>query len=81
MTMLRLAAACSCDNAAKGLSSYFVWLNRGKQSMVAGSGSRPKRRRCTVSLAAPMFSSITSRLVYRPARASAPMHFASPIRA
>ena len=23
------------DNAAKGLSSYFVWLNRGKQSLVA----------------------------------------------
>ena len=23
------------DTAAKGLSSYFVWLNRGKQSLVA----------------------------------------------
>src|SRR6201987_3039445 len=23
------------DKAAKGLSSYFVWLNRGKQSLVA----------------------------------------------
>ena len=23
------------DRAAKGLSSYFVWLNRGKQSLVA----------------------------------------------
>ena len=23
------------DHAAKGLSSYFVWLNRGKQSLVA----------------------------------------------
>src|ERR1700723_4030439 len=23
------------DAAAKGLSSYFVWLNRGKQSLVA----------------------------------------------
>ncbi len=28
------------DTAAKGLSSYFVWLNRGKQSLVADIKSR-----------------------------------------
>jgi len=28
------------DKAAKGLSSYFVWLNRGKQSLVADIKSR-----------------------------------------
>jgi hypothetical protein len=81
MTMLLLVTARGYDNAAKGLPSYFVWLNRDKQSLVAESGSGLMRRCCIVSLAAPTCSSRTSRLVYRPARALAPMHFASPIRA
>ena len=32
------------DTAANGLSSYFVWLNRGKQSLVADI-KQPGRRR------------------------------------
>ena len=33
------------DGAAQGLSSYFVWLNRGKQSLVADI-KKPRTPRC-----------------------------------
>ena len=33
------------DSAVQGLSSYFVWLNRGKQSLVADI-KHPTTRRC-----------------------------------
>ena len=37
------------DKAAKGLSSYFVWLNRGKQSLVADIKAPQDARCCTAS--------------------------------
>jgi crotonobetainyl-CoA:carnitine CoA-transferase CaiB-like acyl-CoA transferase len=51
------------DTAAKGLSSYFVWLNRGKQSLVADIKRAEDAALVHPSWRAPTFSFRTSRPV------------------
>src|SRR5690606_42056426 len=42
------------DNVAAGQSSYFVWLNRGKQSRVTDLASPPGRQALSQPIASPL---------------------------